>query len=89
MIVAERAPGAGKADPQPIADAVRAAISSRHGVTARDVLLVPARFHPPYVQRKDRASGVQDRICRGNAARRLPAAGLPGQRVRTNVLFPG
>lgn len=46
VIVAERAPGSGKADPQPIADAVRAAISTRHGVTARDVLLVPAGSIP-------------------------------------------
>ncbi|WP_433609043.1 long-chain-fatty-acid--AMP ligase FadD32 [Prescottella agglutinans] len=46
VVVAERAPGAGKADPQPIADTVRAAISSRHGVTARDVLLVPAGSIP-------------------------------------------
>lgn len=46
VVVAERAPGAGKADPQPIADAVRAAISARHGVTARDVLLVPAGSIP-------------------------------------------
>ncbi|WP_315772209.1 long-chain-fatty-acid--AMP ligase FadD32 [Rhodococcoides kroppenstedtii] len=46
VIVAERAPGAGKADPQPIADTVRAAISARHGVTARDVLLVPAGSIP-------------------------------------------
>lgn len=46
VIVAERAPGAGKADPQPIADAVRAAVSVRHGVTARDILLVPAGSIP-------------------------------------------
>ncbi|MFE4457062.1 long-chain-fatty-acid--AMP ligase FadD32 [Nocardia tengchongensis] len=46
VIVAERGPGAGKADPGPIADAVRAAISSRHGVTARDILLVPAGSIP-------------------------------------------
>ncbi|MGZ9882690.1 long-chain-fatty-acid--AMP ligase FadD32 [Rhodococcus ruber] len=46
VIVAERAPGAGKADPQPVADTVRAAISARHGVTARDVLLVPAGSIP-------------------------------------------
>ncbi|MDI9916976.1 long-chain-fatty-acid--AMP ligase FadD32 [Rhodococcus sp. IEGM 1379] len=46
VIVAERAPGAGKADPQPIADTVRAAIASRHGVTARDILLVPAGSIP-------------------------------------------
>ncbi|WP_137875906.1 long-chain-fatty-acid--AMP ligase FadD32 [Rhodococcus sp. Q] len=46
VVVAERAPGAGKAEPGPIADAVRAAISARHGVTARDVLLVPAGSIP-------------------------------------------
>ncbi|MEV0947144.1 long-chain-fatty-acid--AMP ligase FadD32 [Rhodococcus sp. NPDC049939] len=46
VVVAERAPGAGKADPQPVADTVRAALSSKHGVTARDVLLVPAGSIP-------------------------------------------
>ena len=46
VIVGERAPGAGKADPGPIADAVRSAISARHGVTAQDVLLVPAGSIP-------------------------------------------
>ncbi|MFC6011782.1 long-chain-fatty-acid--AMP ligase FadD32 [Nocardia lasii] len=46
VIVAERGPGAGKADPAPIADAVRAAVSQRHGVTARDILLVPAGSIP-------------------------------------------
>ncbi|MBB5913649.1 fatty acid CoA ligase FadD32 [Nocardia transvalensis] len=46
VVVAERGPGAHKADPQPIADAVRAAISQRHGVTVRDVLLVPAGSIP-------------------------------------------
>ncbi|MFF0489252.1 long-chain-fatty-acid--AMP ligase FadD32 [Nocardia sp. NPDC003482] len=46
VIVAERGPGAHKADPVPIADAVRAAIAQRHGVTVRDVLLVPAGSIP-------------------------------------------
>ncbi|MGW6119714.1 long-chain-fatty-acid--AMP ligase FadD32 [Nocardia sp. NPDC055165] len=46
VVVAERGPGAGKADPGPIADAVRAAVSMRHGVTARDILLVPAGSIP-------------------------------------------
>lgn len=46
VVVGERAPGAGKADPGPIADAVRTAISARHGVTAQDVLLVPAGSIP-------------------------------------------
>ena len=46
VVVGERAPGAGKADPVPIADAVRSAISARHGVTAQDVILVPAGSIP-------------------------------------------
>lgn len=46
VIVGERGPGQGKADPQPIADTVRTAIASRHGVTVRDVLLVPAGSIP-------------------------------------------
>ncbi|KAA0024641.1 long-chain-fatty-acid--AMP ligase FadD32 [Antrihabitans cavernicola] len=46
VIVGERSPGAGKADPQPIADDVRTAIATRHGVTVRDVLLVPAGSIP-------------------------------------------
>ncbi len=46
VIVAERGPGAGKADPLPIADTIRGAVSQRHGVTVRDVLLVPAGSIP-------------------------------------------
>ncbi|WP_227978886.1 long-chain-fatty-acid--AMP ligase FadD32 [Nocardia spumae] len=46
VIVAERGPGGHKADPLPIADAVRGALSQRHGVTVRDVLLVPAGSIP-------------------------------------------
>ncbi len=46
VVVAERAPGAGKADPGPISDTVRAAVSATHGVTVRDVLLVPAGSIP-------------------------------------------
>jgi fatty acid CoA ligase FadD32 len=46
VIVGERAPGAHKLDYQPIADDVRAAIAVRHGVTVRDVLLVPAGSVP-------------------------------------------
>ncbi|WSV87299.1 long-chain-fatty-acid--AMP ligase FadD32 [Nocardia sp. NBC_01009] len=46
VIVAERGSGAGKLDPQPVADIVRVAIAQRHGVTVRDVLLVPAGSIP-------------------------------------------
>ncbi len=45
VIVAERGPGR-KADPQEIADTVRAAIAGRHGVMVRDLLLVPAGSIP-------------------------------------------
>jgi acyl-CoA synthetase (AMP-forming)/AMP-acid ligase II len=46
VIVAERAPGAGKADPAPVADAIRAAVSRRHGLPVADVLLVAAGAIP-------------------------------------------
>ncbi len=46
VIVAERGPGAGRADPQPIIDAVRRAVSRRHAVNVRDVRLVAAGVIP-------------------------------------------
>jgi acyl-CoA synthetase (AMP-forming)/AMP-acid ligase II len=46
VIVAERAPGAGRAGPEPIIAAVRAAVSRRHGLPVADVKLVPAGAIP-------------------------------------------
>ncbi|MEC3952786.1 long-chain-fatty-acid--AMP ligase FadD32 [Nocardia sp. CDC153] len=46
IIVAERGTGIGKLDPDLIASRVRAALSSRHGVLVRDLLLVPAGSIP-------------------------------------------
>ena len=46
VIVAERAPGAGRADPAPITDAIRAAISKRHAVAVHDIKLVAAGSIP-------------------------------------------
>ncbi|MGE2688691.1 fatty acyl-AMP ligase [Mycolicibacterium pulveris] len=46
VIVAERAPGAGKADPQPIADGIRAAVSRHHALPVADVKLVAAGTIP-------------------------------------------
>lgn len=46
VVVAERAMGQGKADPAPAVAAVRAAIAARHGITAREVLLVPGGSIP-------------------------------------------
>jgi fatty-acyl-CoA synthase len=46
VVVAERAPGAGRAGPRPVVEAIRAAVSRRHGVRVSDVRLVPAGAIP-------------------------------------------
>lgn len=46
VIVAERAPGAGKAEPGPIVEAIRAAVSRRHALPVADVKLVAAGAIP-------------------------------------------
>jgi acyl-CoA synthetase (AMP-forming)/AMP-acid ligase II len=46
VIVAERAPGAGRADAAPIQEAIRAAVSRRHAVPVADVKLVAAGVIP-------------------------------------------
>ena len=46
VIVAERGPGAGRADPQPILDAVRRAVSRKHSVNVYDTRLVAAGVIP-------------------------------------------
>jgi fatty-acyl-CoA synthase len=46
VIVAERAVGAGRADLQSVIDAIRAAVSRRHGLPLSDVLLVAAGVIP-------------------------------------------
>lgn len=42
VIIAERAPGTGRIDPQPVVEGVRAMVSRRHGLLAADVRLVTA-----------------------------------------------
>jgi acyl-CoA synthetase (AMP-forming)/AMP-acid ligase II len=46
VIIAERAAGAGRAELQPVVDAVRAAVSRRHSVPLAEVLLVAAGVIP-------------------------------------------
>jgi acyl-CoA synthetase (AMP-forming)/AMP-acid ligase II len=46
VIVAERAPGAGKAEPGPIVEAIRAAVSRRHALAVADIRLVAAGAIP-------------------------------------------
>ena len=42
VIIAERAAGTSRADPQPAIEAIREAVSNRHGLTVADVRLLPA-----------------------------------------------
>jgi fatty acid CoA ligase FadD32 len=60
VIVGERAPGTHKLDTEPIADDIRAAIAVRHGVTVRDVLLMPAGTIP-----RTSSGKIGHRACRG------------------------
>jgi fatty-acyl-CoA synthase len=46
VIIAERAAGTGRADPRPAIEAIRAAVSHRHGLSVSDVRLVPAGAIP-------------------------------------------
>lgn len=45
-IVAERAPGSGRTDPEPVQQAIRAVVSRRHGLPVHDVKLVAAGSIP-------------------------------------------
>lgn len=60
VIAGERAPGAHKLEHQPIVDDIRAAVAVRHGVTVRDVLLVPAGAIP-----RTSSGKIGHRACRG------------------------
>ena len=82
VIVAERAPGSGKADPEPIAEEVRTAISARHGVTVRDVLLVPAGSIPrtssgKIARRACKAAYIEGTLRGGYQQNAFPDAELP------------
>jgi fatty-acyl-CoA synthase len=46
VIVAERAPGTGRADPQPAIEAIRTAVSNRHGLSVANVVFLPAGAIP-------------------------------------------
>jgi fatty-acyl-CoA synthase len=46
VIIAERAAGTGRADPQPAIEAIRSAVSHRHGLSVCDVRFLPAGAIP-------------------------------------------
>ncbi|MBV8967273.1 MAG: AMP-binding protein, partial [Mycobacteriaceae bacterium] len=59
VIVAERAAGTGRDDPQPAIEAITAAVARRHGLSVADVALVPAGAIPRTTSGK-----VARRACR-------------------------
>ncbi|WP_019971015.1 fatty acyl-AMP ligase [Mycobacterium sp. 141] len=46
VIIAERATGTGRTDPEPAVEAIRAAVANRHGLSATDVRFIPAGAIP-------------------------------------------
>ncbi|WP_157574404.1 long-chain-fatty-acid--AMP ligase FadD32 [Nocardia jejuensis] len=77
VIVAERGTGAAKLDPEPITETVRAAIAKRHGVTVRDLLLVPAGSIPrtssgKIARRACKAAYVEGRLRGGHRQTAFP-----------------
>jgi fatty-acyl-CoA synthase len=46
VLIAERAAGTSRADPQPAIDAIKQAVSDRHRLTVTDVRLLPAGAIP-------------------------------------------
>jgi fatty-acyl-CoA synthase len=46
VIIAERATGTGRADPEPAIEAIRAAVAARHGLSVADVRFLPAGAIP-------------------------------------------
>ncbi|VEG56374.1 putative fatty-acid--CoA ligase [Mycolicibacterium aurum] len=61
VVVAERAPGWGKADAAPIAEAIRAAVSRRHALPIKEIKLVAAGVIPRTTSGK-----LARRACRAN-----------------------
>ena len=72
VIVAERAPGAGKAEPGPVVEAIRAAVSRRHAVPIADVRMVAAGAIPHHHQRQAGPAGVPRRVSGGVLGHRHP-----------------
>jgi acyl-CoA synthetase (AMP-forming)/AMP-acid ligase II len=65
VIVAERAPGAGRAEAAPIAEAIRAAVSRRHAIPLADVKLVAAGAIPRTTSGKLARSACRARYLEG------------------------
>lgn len=60
VVVAERATGTSRSDPQPAVAAIRTAVAQQHGVTPADIILLPAGAIPRTTSGK-----LARRACRG------------------------
>jgi fatty-acyl-CoA synthase len=65
VIVAERAAGTSREDPHPAIEAIRAAVSHRHGVTVSDVRFLPAGGIPRTTSGKLARRASRDEYLRG------------------------
>ncbi|MDY6870548.1 MAG: fatty acyl-AMP ligase [Actinomycetota bacterium] len=70
VIVAERAPGAARADPDPIRAAIRAAVARKHGLAVADVSLVAAGTIPRTTSGKIARRACRSQYLDGNLAAR-------------------
>ena len=75
VIIAERAAGTSRADPQPAIEAIEAAVSRRHGLTVSDVRFLPA--------------GAIPRTTSGKLARQACRARIPQRHIRHAVSADG
>ncbi|MBS4729847.1 AMP-binding protein [Mycobacterium sp. SM1] len=65
VIIAERAAGTGRADPRPAIEAIRTAVSDRHGLLVCDVRFVPAGAIPRTTSGKLARRACRDRYLGG------------------------
>jgi len=72
VVVAERAAGQGKADPEPAIAAVRAALAQRHGAQRARDPPGPRRLDSAYLQREACSPSLPSAVSRWHLARRAP-----------------
>ena len=73
VIVAERAAGTSRSDPQPALDAIREAVLHRHGLAVSDVRVRAGRRHSTDHQRQAGPLGVPEAVSERRTARPLAA----------------
>lgn len=75
VIIAERAPGTGRADPQPAIEAMQAAVLHRHGLPVSDVRFLPAGAIPRTTSGKLARRACRAQYLSGVLGVRFPESG--------------